>query len=519
MKRIHTGIAISLVLPVAIACGVAACGQSAPTAMPQAPGVKSAMAKTSVLLPVAEDPSITYAVWFAAGSQDDPVGKEGLAWMTGQLLAQGSTERNSYQSIIETLFPMAASYEVRVDREMTTLTGRVHRDHQAAFQALFSEAYLTPKFSAEDIERVRNQGLTYLEKILRYASDEELGKAALNGFIYSDTRYAHPVAGTVAGLKSITAADIRQFYNTHYNREQAVFALGGGYDDTTVAALEATRMALPDGQAQTSATITAPAFSGRHMVLVDKPGADASISFGFPIDLKRGDDDFYPLWVASSWLGEHRNSSSHLYKVIRAKRGLNYGDYAYIEAFPEGGFRQMPPTNVARQQQFFEVWIRTLPNDKALFALRAAIRELRMLVDEGMTPEEFELTRSFLRKYILHFAPTTETRLGYRIDDRFYGIEEGHFERAARALATMTVDDVNRALKKHLQYQDMKIAIVTGEAKGIMEAASAETASPITYPTEKPNEILEEDKKISVEPLNIPAANIRTISVEQMFAQ
>ncbi len=49
----------------------------------------------------------------------------------------------------------------------------------------------------------------------------------------------------------------------------------------------------------------------------------------------RGDEDFYPLAVANSWLGEHRNSSSHLYQVIREERGLNYGDYSYIEYFPE----------------------------------------------------------------------------------------------------------------------------------------------------------------------------------------
>jgi zinc protease len=97
---------------------------------------------------------------------------------------------------------------------------------------------------------------------------------------------------------------------------------------------------------------------------------------------------------------------SHLFHVIRETRGLNYGDYSYIEAFPEGGERNMPPVNVARRQQLFEVWIRTLPNDKAVFALRAALRELTALVDHGLTQEQFELSRTFL-KYSLHFAETT----------------------------------------------------------------------------------------------------------------
>ena len=65
---------------------------------------------------------------------------------------------------------------------------------------------------------------------------------------------------------------------------------------------------------------------------------------GAPIDVRRGSREWYALAVANSWLGEHRNSSSHLYQVIREARGMNYGDYSYIEAYPNGGQRSVPPT-------------------------------------------------------------------------------------------------------------------------------------------------------------------------------
>ena len=47
---------------------------------------------------------------------------------------------------------------------------------------------------------------------------------------------------------------------------------------------------------------------GARVRLRRQAGADASISFGFPIDVRRGERDFYALWIANSWLGEHRNS-------------------------------------------------------------------------------------------------------------------------------------------------------------------------------------------------------------------
>jgi hypothetical protein len=46
-------------------------------------------------------------------------------------------------------------------------------------------------------------------------------------------------------------------------------------------------------------------------------------------------------------------------------RGLNYGDYSYIEEFPDGGELNMPPVNVPRRIQLFEIWIRTLRERRA----------------------------------------------------------------------------------------------------------------------------------------------------------
>ncbi|MEE9570595.1 MAG: pitrilysin family protein, partial [Gammaproteobacteria bacterium] len=402
---------------------------------------QSAEGTNPVLLAVPTEPTISFSVWFRVGSQNDPIGKEGLAYLTGEMLADASTENNRYEEILEKLYPIASSYRIRVDREMTTLTGRTHRDNIDIFSSLFTDAYLLPAFDDSDFQRIKADTINYLENALRYSSDEELGKAALNQLIFSGTRYAHPPEGTVDGLNSVTLADVRSFYEQYFTADSATFALSGGFDDALVETLEASVAALPTGNAQSAPPVSPPDWAGQQIVLVDKPDADASISFGYPIDVHRGERDFYALWIANSWLGEHRNQASHLFKVIREVRGLNYGDYSYIEAYPEGGQRSMPPVNVARQQQFFEVWIRTLPNHQAHFALRAAIRELALLVDEGLTAEQFELTRSFLKKYLLHFAKTSDERLGYAVDDRFYGIEgDGHLARFRRLLDEITLD-------------------------------------------------------------------------------
>jgi zinc protease len=157
-----------------------------------------------------------------------------------------------------------------------------------------------------------------------------------------------------------------------------------------------------------------------------------------------------------------------------------------------------------------------LPNEHAHFALRAAMREVKLLVDEGMTQEEFELTRTFLKKYVLHFADTTSMKLGYAVDDEFYGLsDEGHLQRFRRMMDELTLEDVNAAIKKHLQYENMQIAIVSGDAAALTQALVEDLPSPMTYETPKPTEVLDEDREIAELPLAID--DVVTIPIADAF--
>src|SRR5215217_6639233 len=101
--------------------------------------------------------------------------------------------------------------------------------------------------------------------------------------------------------------------------------------------------------------------AGLDVTLVQKDVRAAAISMGFPIAVRRGHPDFIPLYLARSYLGEHRNTSAHLFNRMREIRGMNYGDYAYTEYFPGGMFATSPRPGVARSQQAFRIWIRPVP--------------------------------------------------------------------------------------------------------------------------------------------------------------
>jgi zinc protease len=476
-----------------------------------------AQSNDPVLLYVKDDPTITFKVMFNAGSQFDPQGKEGLAQITAALISDGGTKDNTYEQILEKLYPLAAGYNVVLGVETATFTGRVHKDNIDKYYDIMIDALLNPAFSENDFKRIKQNTLNYLERTLKYSSDEELGKAVLYNSIYEGTPYGHITAGTIEGVNSITIEDVRNFYTTYYNRNNLVLGVGGSYSDNIISKTSSDLKKLPDGKKAQVAVPDPSPINGLEVTLVEKEADATAISMGFPIEIRRGMREWYALAIANSWLGEHRNSSSHLYQVIREERGLNYGDYSYIEHFPNGGSYQMPPVNYPRRQHLFEIWIRPVPNETRHFSLRAAMRELKKLVDNGMTKDQFEQTKNFLSKYVIQFAPSTSIRLGYALDDKFYGLEESHLEKYRKMMKEITLDEVNSAIKKHLQYENMKIAIVTRNADQLKKDLAADVESPIEYASAKSPNILEEDKEIIKFPLKVEEDNIKIVKVEELF--
>jgi zinc protease len=470
-----------------------------------------------VPMKIENEPIVAFKFVFHTGSMDDPEGKNGLAYLTAQMLAKGGTQTNSFQTILEKLFPIASSYDVQVDREYTTFYGETHKDNIQLFYTLLKEALLEPGFRSDDFQRLQTENINFIKNTLRYGSDEELGKAVFKSFAYRGTPYEKNIRGKISNLEKITLEDVKGFYNNYFSRDKLIVGISGNFPDTLEQQIKTDFSQLPAGTTRPEKPLVPEDFKGLQVTIVEKPGDSTGIHIGFPIKLMRKDPGFHALFLANSWLGEHRHAASHLYQVIRERRGMNYGDYSYIEDFPNGGRRQFPPTNVYKNPQLFEIWIRPVETEKRVFALRAALRELKLLVDNGMTKEEFELTKKFLSKYCLLFASTNAQRLGYKIDDQIYGLKENHPENFKKHIQSLTWEQVNQAIKEYLQYENLKIVLVTSDAEKLKNHLVNNTPSPIKYRTPKPENILEEDKLIEVFPLKVLPENVTIIKVDEVF--
>jgi zinc protease len=261
-----------------------------------------------------------------------------------------------------------------------------------------------------------------------------------------------------------------------------------------------------------------PVHKTNQLLIVEKDARANAISMGHTIDITRKDADFYPLTVARSYLGEHRTFNGILMNHLRGLRGLNYGDYAYIENFIQDGWSTFPLPNIPRRQQHFELWLRPVPPQNSLFALRDALYETDKLLREGIPEAGFEATKKFLAGYATLWAQDVSRRLGFAIDAVVTG-KDLVAELQAR-LPKMKKADVDKAIKKHLTIEGLTIAIVagTGTGQGLADKLTGNVPTPITYDTAgTPPEVLTEDKTIETFPVAIPKDAVKIVPVEQLF--
>ena len=311
-------------------------------------------------------------------------------------------------------------------------------------------------------------------------------------------------------LEKLTLDDVKAFYRTQYSQTSLFLGVAGGFSSNFLQQMKKDFRNLPEGAGFRPRTKPAPVIDGIRAVIVEKETRSVAASIGFPILTTRNIMDYPALLVANAYFGQHRMSYGVLYQQMREARGLNYGDYSYLEYFPNGGLRMEPPANVVRRQQIFQVWIRPVEPPNAKFAIRMAMYELDKLIREGIPEDGFQRARDFVSRYVNFLTRTANAQLGYGIDSIWYSLPP-YADQVRNALAKMTRNDVNGAIKRNLRTTRLVISIVANHAEELKQQLTSDDPSPISYNAPKPEVVTKEDQIIEKWPLHLKAEDITIV--------
>jgi zinc protease len=476
-----------------------------------------------------------------AGSADDAPGKEGTANLVAEMMIEGGfgDPKNpvTKERLAEITRPWgeAATPNVLVDKQSTTFMMRVPADALPKFIAQVLRPMMNqPLWTAAELDRMRRETLVQIESNLRLEQQELLGLLTLDNYLMEGTPLQTLTVGTVQGVKAVTRKDLEDFYRAHYHRGNMVVGITAANPaaaDSILAALPAARSAGPMPLAGEAQKVKAPKpLNAREMLIVTMPNAIATgIHVGFPYAVSRNHPDYWPLFVANVFLGTHRDEFGRLYQQIRSDRGYNYGDYSYIEYLYGRPFFLFPPPSTPRHMQYFSIWVRPVGHQYAHFITKAITAELERFVEEGLTAEELAEAKVKGRTLYLNYAENGERRVGYALDDAFYGMREnGYLDQMLKAIDAVTLEQVHAAIRRNLQARNLKYVIVTSDelgkqlAEDIANNTNAQSKTLEEYHITEPvppdkEEMLQQDKAWLAYHLNIVPEHIRVVRSEQLF--
>lgn len=532
MTRARSSMAFLLLLLIAAGCTTMP-AQTASVPAPATPGPAPTVLKSTPDVVTLDSPSpmISIKLMVRAGSTSDPRGREGLAALVADALIEGGfgdpANPVTKERLAEITQPwgQGAMPRSQTAGRTTTFHIQVPRDVLPEYlERVLLPMFTRPLFLAEEIDRLKNEA-SALVSSYRYENLENLGLAAVEELVLKGTAYEHQPFGTETSLPALTRADVLNFYRESYRPGRFIIGVSTSDDEVVGSIVEVVRQipAEPGARAMAAraggAAGSPESFQGRQAVVIVEPNAPAaSVHLGFPLSINRTDPDFWPLYVANTWLGTHRDSFGRLYQQIRQERGYNYGDYSYIEHWNGRPFSLFQIFNQPREQQYFSIWIRPVQHEYAVHLTRAANWELERLVRHGLTDEQVEAAKKKARVLYLNLAETVDRLLAARMDDVFYGMRPGFLEGYLRRIDAVTTTQVNQAIRRHLQTQNVKYVIVTDEAHAAETVNQLGSDEPVYGKTLADYQLEQVELSDGVKVWQIPEEKIEMLRVDALWA-
>src|SRR5690606_3883503 len=188
-----------------------------------------AMATDFVELRLSNSNKVVFKFMFRNGSVSDPVGQEGLTFLTTSLVGDGGTTTLTSTQVKDFLYPMAAQISYSIDKEVAILTFEVHVDHLEAFYPLMIDLLTRPRMDEGDFNRLKSNQENYVTQVIRTSSDEEYSKRALEDLLFRGTRYQHMPAGTVSGVAKLTLEACKAHYQNYFRQDNLTVGIAGNY--------------------------------------------------------------------------------------------------------------------------------------------------------------------------------------------------------------------------------------------------------------------------------------------------
>jgi zinc protease len=407
------------------------------------PPVQRMVLPNGLVLLVSEEHSLPFVTWHLiidAGSSKDPLGEEGLAYLTAKGLLLGTSKRTA-TALYEELDFMGASLEASSGRDYATLSLRVLKRHLDRGLELLMEALEQPIFPQEEIDREIQRNLAAIQS----AEDRpgEVAKKAFQKALFLKSPYGHPVKGTKGSLPKLTREAFVHFHRTYYHPNASILAVVGD-----ITAKEIQEKFIPRLGKWQKGEIPKMTFStsfalGPKTIKIDRALTQANIIVG-QAGIGRENPDFYGLTVMNYILGGG-GFASRLMEEMREKRGLAYS----VKSFFDPG----------RYPGSFQIVLQT-KNASAREAIGLARQQVERMRKQMVTEKELEGAKKYLIGSFPLRLGTQKKLASFMTSSEYYGLGLDYPDRYPSLIRSVTREDVLRVARAYLHPKRSILVIV-----------------------------------------------------------
>lgn len=368
-------------------------------------------------------------VHLRGGNSLDPEGRDGLAFLTGRLVDQG-TQESSEAELAERLENVGGS----MAGGATGISGQVANEHYALLLDTLGECLTVPTYPREEVERQKRR---LIDRLLLERQDPRVRGAQLfRKLVYGSHWLARAEFGEPETVTAIGRADLQRFHAANWCAKRALIAFAGDVPSAKVRALLDRRLARWNpGSELGPPDLTFPPLATR--VGVHSAERQQVHVFLGHLGITRTDPDYAALTVMDHVLGTGPGFTNRMARRLRDELGLAYTVNASISS--SAGV--LPGT--------FTAYIGTSPAHLRT-AVSGFLREIRRIQSELVPRDELALAKDYLTGSFALGFERSGRRAQTLISAERNRLPDDHLTQLVHAFDAVTAADVRRVARTRL---------------------------------------------------------------------
>lgn len=325
-----------------------------------------------------------FQILLNGGKGAEPPGKSGLSYLTTRLAMEIPD-----QGKVQDLMAQASTLSLTSKEDYSLINIQCLSENLEETLKIVSKIVQDPLFSGLRIDWVKKfmlaQGKTERDDSIN------LGHLASLKAFFGKDGYGNSSYGTEESLKNINKRDIENFYENIFNSKSVIFSVCSDLDESKIIGLVEKYFSKLPPPKEMELLMPSSSFPEQKEMFIEKEAKQSYVSLSFPlpeINLK----NFVLAAVLENLLG--KGPGSRLWQ-LRTKERLAYNINAVATQ--------------TRRSGIFEVYLET-EVAKTTLALKALRDAVNKLFEEGVSQEEFELTKAQTKSQFLRANEAKEVR-------------------------------------------------------------------------------------------------------------